>query len=112
MVLGYSRLLCIDIVARQTALTVMLGLERAFAMFGGVPYEMLFDRNEGASSSPIIGPGGGRLLENPESRGLAAHWGFRIRAQCPARAQTKGKVEWPVRHFFAPAFFGWVIASQ
>jgi transposase len=37
--------------------------------------------------------GGGKLLENPEFLRFAAHWGFRIRACRPYRAQTKGKVE-------------------
>jgi transposase len=105
VVLGYSRLLCIDIVARQTALTVMLGLERAFAMFGGVPYEMLFDQMK----SVVVAdhrPGGGRLLENPEFLRFAAHWGFRIRACRPYRAQTKGKVERPVGYFRTSFFYG------
>ena len=66
VVLGYSRVLCIDIVARQTSLTVMLGLERAFATFGGVPREILFDQMK----SVVVAdhrPGGGRLLENPDA---------------------------------------------
>ena len=66
---------------------------------------------------------GGRLLENPEFLRFATHWGFRIRACRPHRAQTKGKVERPVcyvrdnfvygREFFgdsdlnAQAFSGW-----
>jgi transposase len=105
VVLGYSRLLCIDIVARQTALTVMLGLERAFAMFGGVPREMLFDQMK----SVVVAdhrPGGGCLLENPEFLRFAAHWGFRIRACRPYRAQTKGKVERPVGYFRTSFFYG------
>lgn len=97
VVLGYSRLLFVEFVARQTALTVMLGLERAFAAFGGVPHEILFDQMK----SVIVAdhrPGGGRLLENPEFLRFAAHWGFRIRACRPYRAKTKGKVERPVRY--------------
>jgi transposase len=105
VVLGYSRLLFIDIVARQTALTVMLGLERAFATFGGVPREILFDQMK----SVVIAdhrPGGGRLLENPEFLRFAAHWGFRVRACRPYRAQTKGKVERPVGYFRTGFFYG------
>ena len=33
-----------EFVACQTALTVMLGLERAFQVFGGVPQHVLFDQ--------------------------------------------------------------------
>src|SRR5881296_2911337 len=96
VVLGYSRVLFVDFVARQTALTVMLGLERAFAAFGGVPHEILFDQMK----SVIVEdhrPTGGRLLENPEFLRFARHWGFRIRACRPYRTKTKGKVERPVR---------------
>jgi hypothetical protein len=73
------------------------GLEAAFASFGGVPRELLFDQLK----SVIIEderPGGGKLLENPEFLRFAAHWGFRIRACRPYRAKTKGKVERPVRY--------------
>lgn len=97
VVLGYSRLLYVEFVRRQTALTVMLGLERAFQTFGGVPRQILFDQMK----SVIVDdhrPIGGRLLENPEFLRFAAHWGFRIRACRPYRAKTKGKVERPVHY--------------
>jgi transposase len=105
VVLGYSRLLHVEFVPRQTALTVMLGLERAFATFGGVPREILFDQMK----SVIVEdhrPTGGRLLENPEFLRFAAHWGFRIRACRPYRAQTKGKVERPVRYLRSGFLYG------
>jgi transposase len=60
----------------------MLGLERAFQSFGGVPQHVLFDQMK----SVIVEdhrPGGGRILENPEFLRFAAHWGFRIRACRP-----------------------------
>src|SRR5439155_948365 len=90
VVLGYSRVLSVEFVARQTALTVMLGLERAFAAFGGVPHEILFDQMK----SVIVEdhrPGGGRLLENPEFLRFAAHWGFRIRACRPFRRSADAR---------------------
>lgn len=105
VVLGYSRLLYVEFVARQTALTVMLGLEHAFEAFGGVPQEILFDQMK----SVIVAdhrPGGGRLLENPEFLRFAAHWGFRIRACRPYRAQTKGKVERPVSYVRSSFLYG------
>ncbi len=97
MVLGYSRLLHVEFVPRQTALTVMLGMERAFAAFGGVPQHVLFDEMK----SVIVDdqrPDGGRLLTNAEFRRFAAHWSFGIRACRPYRAQTKGKVERPIHY--------------
>jgi transposase len=105
VVLGYSRLLYVEFVARQSALTVMLGLERAFATFGGVPQEILFDQMK----SVVVAdhrPGGGRLLENPEFLRFAAHWGFRIRACRPYRAKTKGKVERPVSYLRRNFLYG------
>jgi len=105
VVLGYSRVLYVEFVTRQTALTVMLGLERAFAAFGGVPHEILFDQMK----SVILDdhrPTGGRLLENPEFLRFAAHWGFRIRACRPFRAKTKGKVERPVGYLRGNFLYG------
>ena len=96
-VLGYSRFLHVDWVPRQTALTVMQALERAFAAFGGVPQELLFDQMKSVIVEDHRGTGG-RLLENAEFARFAAHWGFRLRACRPYRAKTKGKVERPVHH--------------
>ena len=105
VVLGYSRLLYVEFVPRQTALTVMQGIERAFAAFGGVPLEMLFDQLKAVIVEDQR-PGGGRLLENPEFGRFAAHWGFRIRACRPYRAQTKGKVERPVGYLRSSFLYG------
>jgi transposase len=105
VVLGYSRLLYVEFVPRQTALAVMHGLERAFAAFGGVPQEVLFDQLKAVIVEDHR-PGGGRLLENAEFGRFAAHWGFRIRACRPYRAKTKGKVERPVRYLRDSFLYG------
>ena len=97
VVLGYSRLLFVRWVQRQTAWTVMRALEEAFATFGGVPQEVLFDQMKAVIVEDHRGTAG-RLLENPEFARFAAHWGFRIRACRPYRAKTKGKVERPVAY--------------
>ena len=92
VVLGYSRYLWLQYYERQTMGVVMRGLEAAFVHFRAVPAEMLFDQMKVV----IIEDGradGGRLVENPEFLRFAGHWGFRIRACRPYRAQTKGKVE-------------------
>lgn len=44
VVLAYSRLLWLRFFPRQDMRTLFLGLEQAFAFFGGVPLELLFDR--------------------------------------------------------------------
>jgi transposase len=97
VVLGYSRLLYVEFVPRQTALAVMQTLEHAFHAFGGVPREVLFDQLKAVIVTDHRGDGG-RLLENAEFARFAAHWNFRIRACRAYRAQTKGKVERPVQY--------------
>ena len=105
VVLGHSRLLWMRFYPCQTMQTVISGLEDAFAFFGGVPEECLFDQMKAVVVSDDR-LGGGKLLENPEFMRFAAHWGFRIRACRPYRAQTKGKVERPVRYARDNFFYG------
>jgi transposase len=92
VVLGYSRLLWLQFYARQTLRVLMTGLEAAFQYVGGVPAELLFDQLKAVILEDRR-PAGDRVLENAEFLRFAAHWGFRIRACRPYRAQTKGKVE-------------------
>ena len=90
---------------RQTMAVVVQGLEAAFRYFRGVPAEILFDQMR----TVVVEDGradGGRLVENPELLRFANHWGFRIRACRPYRAQTKGKVERPVRYLRDNFFYG------
>jgi transposase len=105
VVLGYSRLLWLQFYARQTMAVLMQGLEEAFASFGGVPGELLFDQMKAViiEDERTIG---GRLLENAEFMRFAAHWGFRIRACRPYRAKTKGKVERPIGYVRQSFFYG------
>jgi transposase len=97
VVLGYSRLLWLKFYPRQTMATVIAGLEEAFAYFGGVPKELLFDQMKAVILDDQRADGG-KVLEHPEFLRFAAHWGFRIRACKPYRAKTKGKVERPVSY--------------
>jgi transposase len=105
VVLGYSRLLWLAFYPRQTMQVVMRGLEDAFTYFGGVPAECLFDQMKAVVVEDERAAGG-KLLENAEFARFAAHWGFRIRACRPYRAQTKGKVERPVRYLRDSFLYG------
>ena len=105
VVLGYSRLLWVRFYPRQTMQTVIAGLEAAFAYFGGVPQELLFDQMKAVILEDHRAHGG-KLLENPEFLRFAAHWSFRIRACRPYRAKTKGKVERPVRYLRGNFLYG------
>ncbi len=111
LVLGYSRLLWVQFYARQTMRTLMSGLEAAFAFLGGVPRELLFDQLRAVILEDRR-PVGGRVLENPEFLRFAAHWGFRIRPCRPYRAQTKGKVERPIRYLRQSFLYGRAFAGD
>jgi transposase len=105
VVLGYSRLLWLQFYSRQTMTVLMRGLEQAFAFFGGVAAELLFDQLKAVIIDDERASGG-KLLENLEFARFAAHWGFRIRACRPYRARTKGKVEHPVGYVRESFFYG------
>lgn len=97
VVLAYSRLLWVKFYPRQTMAVLMRGLEEAFAFFGGVPAECLFDQMKSVVIEDHRGEGGA-LVENIEFVRFANHWGFRVRSCRPYRAKTKGKVERPIRY--------------
>ena len=111
VVLGYSRYMWLQYYERQTMAVVMRGLEAAFGYFGGVPSELLFDQMKAVIVEDGR-PSGGRLAENPEFLRFSVHWGFRIRACRPYRAQTKGKVERPVSYIRGNFFYARSFASD
>ena len=97
VVLGFSRLLWVRFFKRQDMRTLFQGLEEAFAFFGGVPRELLFDQMKAVITKDLRLLGG-QLVINEEFLRFAAHWGFKARACRPYRAQTKGKVERPISY--------------
>ena len=105
VVLGYSRLLWLRFYSRQTMPVLFAGLESAFERFGGVPRELLFDQMKTVVVSDDRSSGGG-LVVNAEFLRFAAHWGFMPRSCRPYRAQTKGKVERPIRYVRESFFYG------
>jgi transposase len=105
VVLGYSRLLWLRFYARQDLRTLFAGLEEAFAYFGGVPRECLFDQMKAVITRDER-LAGGPLVRNAEFVRFAAHWGFVARACRPYRAQTKGKVERPIRYVRESFLYG------
>ena len=105
VVLGYSRLLWCRFYPRQDMATLMDGLEDAFLAFGGVPQELLFDQMKAVITRDLRLEGGA-LMRNAEFLRFAHHWGFTPRACRPYRAQTKGKVERPVRYLRGNFVYG------
>lgn len=68
--------------------------ERAFAHFGGLCSEHLYDRPR-----TVCYPNReGKVVWNPTFKAFAEHWGFEPRLCRAYRAQTKGKVESGVRY--------------
>ena len=105
VVLGYSRLLWLRFYPRQDMRTLQLGLEEAFHFFGGVPHELLFDQMKSVITRDLRLLGGD-LVKNAEFLRFSSHWDFTPRACRPYRAQTKGKVERPIRYFRDSFFYG------
>jgi transposase len=105
VVLGYSRLLWCRFYPRQDMATLMDGLEEAFGYFGGVPQELLFDQMKAVITRDLRLEGGA-LVRNAEFLRFARHWSFTPRACRPYRAQTKGKVERPVRYLRGNFVYG------
>ena len=111
VVLGYSRLLWLQFFERQTMEVLMRGLEAAFAYFGGVPWELLFDQMKAVIIEDHRASAG-ELLRNAEFERFSHHHGFVIRACRPYRARTKGKVERPIRYLRDAFFYGREFASD
>lgn len=105
VVLGYSRMIWLRFYPKQDMRALFSGLEEAFGFFGGVPRELLFDQMASVITADLRDQGG-RLVENAEFLRFAAHWGFRVRACRPYRAQTKGKVERPIRYLRGNFLYG------
>jgi transposase len=97
VVLGYSRLLWLRFYARQDMRTLFAGLEEAFAFFGGVTQELLFDQMKTVITKDLRLQGG-QLVLNLEFLRFSRHWQFTPRACRPYRAQTKGKIERPISY--------------
>jgi transposase len=105
VVLGYSRLMWLRFFERQDMRTLFVGLEEAFPYFGGVPKELLFDQMKSVITRDLRLLGG-QLVCNEEFLRFAHHWGFAPRACRPYRAQTKGKVERPIRYLRENFIYG------
>lgn len=102
LVLGYSRFLWGEFVWHQDLLTVLRSHVRAFAVLGGVPREILYDRMKTAVLNEVTDG----IIYNARLQGLAKHYGFTPRACAAYRAKTKGKIERPYRYIRQDFFLG------
>jgi len=89
MVLGFSRALYAEAVTAEDLEAFLACHARAFAFFGGMPAEILYDNAKVVVlSRTAAGP-----RYNPGLLDFAGRYGFAPRLCRPYRARTKGKVE-------------------
>jgi hypothetical protein len=107
--LGYSRKLYVRAFRHERQECWFAGLEGAFAAFGGVPAEVLFDnaralveRHDAATREVVF---------NARLHAFARYWHFRPCACAPYRARTKGKDESGVKYVKRNALAGRRFAS-
>jgi transposase len=111
VVLGYSRLLWLQFYPRQDLATLLFGLEACFTAWGGAVSELLFDQMRAVLTRDDRLTGGG-LVHNLELLRFARHWGCRVKVCRPYRAQTKGKVERPIRYLRDSFLYGRTFVSD
>lgn len=90
--LGYSRATYVRFTEQERQEDWLAGLEHAFAFFGGVTQEVLFD-NAKCIMLERDAFGDGQHRWNRRMLDMSRDYNFRLRACRPYRAKTKGKVE-------------------
>lgn len=88
MLLGYSRRAFVRFTTDMKSATLLACHLEAFAYFGGMPAEILYDNMKTAWLNE-----GGAWVEHPALRAFAAECGFTPKRCKVRRPQTKGKVE-------------------
>jgi transposase len=91
MILGYSRRIYGQFIKRCDLSTFLDCHINAFAHFGGVPVQILYDRMKNV----YIGKLAGKTKFNDSLVGFALHYGFEPRVAPAYAAWVKGKVERP-----------------
>ena len=95
MKLGYSRRSYVEFTTSMEQAVLFACMKRAFAYFGGVPHEILFDNMKTAF---IYDKTQLRWIVNEKMLTFAQHYGFTPRRCRVRRPQTKGKVEREIRY--------------
>jgi transposase len=90
LTLGYSRRQYVEFTLRQDLEHFLRCHVHAFAYFGGIPHDLLYDNLKTAVDHRLSD---GSIVWNSRFRDFADYYGFTPRACRPYRAQTKGKVE-------------------
>jgi transposase len=94
MVLGHSRDSFCALTGSQDLVTFWACHRAAFAHFGGVPRELLYDRTKTVVRAHVGRERSlGENVFHPEALASAHHYGFSLKLCKAYRPQTKGKVE-------------------
>lgn len=94
MVLGYSRMLYAELTTDEKQDTFLACHEHAFAYFGGMTEEILYDN----AKTVALKHDRDGVVFTPALLDFAYLKGFKPRVCKPARPQTKGKVERAIRY--------------
>ena len=92
MILGYSRHCYAELITQCDLPTFLACHLRAFAWFGGVPHEILYDRMKNVFIRRLLG----KTYWNTTLISLATHYGFRPEVTPAYAPWVKGKVERPM----------------
>lgn len=92
MILGHSRMLYAELLERCDLVSFLEAHQRAFAYFGGVPREILYDRMRNVYLKRLHG----KPQFTQGLQGLAVHYGFLPRVAPAYAPWVKGKVERPM----------------
>jgi transposase len=105
MVLSYSRQIFLRFYLGAAMPAFLHGHVSAFAFFGGVPRELLYDNLKSAVLERV----GDAIRFHPTLLQLAAHYRYAAKPVAPARGNEKGRVERAIRYvrdsFFAARSF-------
>ena len=92
MILGYSRMLYCELLERCEMVSFLEAHIRAFEFFGGVPYEILYDRMKNVFIRRVAG----KTKFTQSLVDLAVHYGFNPEVAPAYSPWVKGKVERPM----------------
>ena len=94
MTLGFSRTQYAEFTLDEKLETLVGCHEHAFAWFGGVTEDILYDNPK----TIVLERNGDRARINPKFEDFSRYYGYTARLCRPYRAQTKGKVESGVKY--------------
>lgn len=94
MVLGYSRHMYVEFIERCTLPLFLACHQRAFAFFGGVPAESVYDNMKNVVIKRLLG----KVQWNRSFEAFCVHYGVKPVAAAPYSPWVKGKVERPIAY--------------